>query len=261
MTTLVGDVVELAREDEGQAEPIEVRLDILVARAVERARRRAPSMTFDVELTPGSVRGSAGPPRAGRAQRPRQRGQMESASRHHPDPAAAPAGVDARRPRSRTGHRGSRPSSCVRPFLPGGVGPVPARLGLGPGHRAAGGHQPTAGSVQVNSPPGGGTLVHIELPIVVEHEPAEVAGDPGASADHPAGAGQADGGSRPAPAPARFGSFGPDPGQTWPARPGAPPGPAPAPNPYGDPAAPWEPDEDVPADAGPGRSSWFTRRP
>ena len=56
MTTLVGDVVELAREDEAQAEPIEVRFDSIVERAVERARRRAPSVAFDVELTPGSVR-------------------------------------------------------------------------------------------------------------------------------------------------------------------------------------------------------------
>src|SRR5262249_47925361 len=56
MTTLVGDVVELAREDEGQAEPIEVRLDTLVERAIDRAHRRAPAITFDVRLTPGSVR-------------------------------------------------------------------------------------------------------------------------------------------------------------------------------------------------------------
>ena len=56
MTTLVGDVVELAREDEAQSEPIEVRFDPIVDQAVERARRRAPSVIFDVELMPGSIR-------------------------------------------------------------------------------------------------------------------------------------------------------------------------------------------------------------
>ncbi len=57
LTTLVGDVVELARADEQQhVEPIEVRFDSIVAHAVERARRRAPSVTFDTALTPGSIR-------------------------------------------------------------------------------------------------------------------------------------------------------------------------------------------------------------
>jgi two-component system, OmpR family, sensor histidine kinase MprB len=56
MTTLVADLVELAREDEGQAEPIEVRFDPIVERAVERARRRAPNVSFDVHITRGSIR-------------------------------------------------------------------------------------------------------------------------------------------------------------------------------------------------------------
>ena len=84
MTTLVGDVVELAREDESQAEPIEVRFDPdrrtcggagPTAGPIGRLRRRG-----DARFDPGP----SGPAGAGRAQRPRQRGQVEPAGRHHP---------------------------------------------------------------------------------------------------------------------------------------------------------------------------------
>jgi two-component system sensor histidine kinase MprB len=56
LTNLIGDLVDLAREEERQPEPIEVRLDSLVAAAVERVRRRAPGVTFETHLTAGSVR-------------------------------------------------------------------------------------------------------------------------------------------------------------------------------------------------------------
>jgi two-component system, OmpR family, sensor histidine kinase MprB len=56
LTTLVGDLVDLAREDEKQqAEPVLVDLDELVEHAVERAHRRATSVDFDVSLEPGQV--------------------------------------------------------------------------------------------------------------------------------------------------------------------------------------------------------------
>lgn len=56
LTTLIGDLVDLARQEELQPDQIEVRLDSIVASAIERARRRAPNVTFDAHLTPGSVR-------------------------------------------------------------------------------------------------------------------------------------------------------------------------------------------------------------
>ncbi len=59
LTTLVGDLVELAREDEQRPEPEDVRLDLVVDDAVDRARRRAPSLTFNVELGPALVRAQA----------------------------------------------------------------------------------------------------------------------------------------------------------------------------------------------------------
>jgi two-component system, OmpR family, sensor histidine kinase MprB len=56
LTTLVGDLVDLARDDEKQqAEPVLVDLDELVEHAVERAHRRATSVDFDVSLQPGQV--------------------------------------------------------------------------------------------------------------------------------------------------------------------------------------------------------------
>ena len=59
LTTLVGDLVELARD-----EPIDhvvERIDLaeVVDRAVARVRRRAPAATFDVELQPWPVRGES----------------------------------------------------------------------------------------------------------------------------------------------------------------------------------------------------------
>jgi two-component system sensor histidine kinase MprB len=55
---LVGDLVELARDGEAPAEPLEpVRLDELVDAAVERARRHAPQVAFAAELEPCVVAG------------------------------------------------------------------------------------------------------------------------------------------------------------------------------------------------------------
>jgi two-component system sensor histidine kinase MprB len=62
LTELVGDLVELAREEEPGNEPAEtLRLDALVAAAVERARRHAPGVAFTTELEPTLVTGARGP--------------------------------------------------------------------------------------------------------------------------------------------------------------------------------------------------------
>jgi two-component system sensor histidine kinase MprB len=57
LTTLIGDLVELAREDEQKQEPQDVRLDVVVEKALERARRRAPTLTFDAHIAASMVRG------------------------------------------------------------------------------------------------------------------------------------------------------------------------------------------------------------
>jgi len=58
MTTLISELIELARAEQLVAEPEEVRLDLLVADAVERARRNRPEVTYEVKLEPGIVHGA-----------------------------------------------------------------------------------------------------------------------------------------------------------------------------------------------------------
>jgi two-component system sensor histidine kinase MprB len=57
LTALVGDVVELARGSKVAGAPGDVRVDAIVAAAVERARRRAPTLRVETSLTPTLVRG------------------------------------------------------------------------------------------------------------------------------------------------------------------------------------------------------------
>ncbi len=59
MTTLISELIELARAERQQVSETreDVRLDLLVSDAVERARRNRPEVTYVVELEPTTVRG------------------------------------------------------------------------------------------------------------------------------------------------------------------------------------------------------------
>jgi two-component system sensor histidine kinase MprB len=57
MTALVAELVELARGDQQTGEPEELRLDALVAQAVDRARRNAPRVDFALDLHESTVHG------------------------------------------------------------------------------------------------------------------------------------------------------------------------------------------------------------
>ncbi len=59
LSTLVGDLVELAREEPVAPRPEPMDLADIVARAVERVRRRAPDVTFDVQTASWWVVGEA----------------------------------------------------------------------------------------------------------------------------------------------------------------------------------------------------------
>lgn len=169
LTTLVGDVVELGREDEVQAEPIEVRFDELVGRAVERAGRRSPSVVFDLHLTPGSVRA--------------QPALLERAVLNVLDNA-----VKWSPPNGHVGvwlSRGDHWTLDVRDQGPGiGTHDLPrvfdrfyradsaralpgSGLGLAIVRQVIESH---GGTVVATSPPDGGTVIHIELPTVLEQE-------------------------------------------------------------------------------------------
>jgi two-component system, OmpR family, sensor histidine kinase MprB len=57
MTTLIAGLIELARGDELPTETEDVRLDVLTADAVERARRDRPGVTFETSLKESVIRG------------------------------------------------------------------------------------------------------------------------------------------------------------------------------------------------------------
>jgi len=57
MTTLIAEVVELARGDKQQDEPQDVRLDLVTADAVERAQRNRPGVRFTTDLHETLVHG------------------------------------------------------------------------------------------------------------------------------------------------------------------------------------------------------------
>ncbi len=57
MTTLISELIELARVEQQALEPEDVRLDALVADAVERARRNRPEVAYSTDLQETVVRG------------------------------------------------------------------------------------------------------------------------------------------------------------------------------------------------------------
>ena len=59
LTRLIGDLIDLARGDQSPAEHAEVRLDWIVAEAVERAATNWPAVRFDADLTESVVVGQA----------------------------------------------------------------------------------------------------------------------------------------------------------------------------------------------------------
>ena len=116
LTALVGDLVELARDDEPEAPQAEdVRLDQLVAAAVQRARRHAPARHVRDRARAGARAGrpgAAGP----RGREPaRQRREVEPAGRRR---RRAPARRRADRARPRPGHPRGRARAGLRSLLP-----------------------------------------------------------------------------------------------------------------------------------------------
>jgi two-component system sensor histidine kinase MprB len=57
MTTLISELMNLARGEQQPAEPEDVRLDLLAAGAVERARRNRPGVTFTTDFEESFVHG------------------------------------------------------------------------------------------------------------------------------------------------------------------------------------------------------------
>jgi two-component system sensor histidine kinase MprB len=57
MTSLIAELIALARAEQQPVEPEDVRLDLVAADAVERARRNRPGVTFKTDLEESLVNG------------------------------------------------------------------------------------------------------------------------------------------------------------------------------------------------------------
>ncbi len=169
LTNLIGDLVDLAREEERQSEPIEVRLDSLVTNAVERVRRRAPGVEFDTHLTAGSVRAQPAlleraivnvldnavkwSPPGSSVEVWLQRGAIWTLDVHDHGPGIAPDDL---------------PHVFDRFYRAASARSMPGSgLGLAIVRQVVHNH---GGVVMASCPPEGGTVMHIELPIVTEVE-------------------------------------------------------------------------------------------
>ena len=89
MAALVGDIVELARDGQATAEEDDVRLDVLVADAVERAERNRGEVRFSLVSQPTLVRGV--PARLDRA----VTNLLDNAAKWNPPGAVVEVEVDA----------------------------------------------------------------------------------------------------------------------------------------------------------------------
>ncbi|MGH9094015.1 MAG: HAMP domain-containing sensor histidine kinase [Acidimicrobiales bacterium] len=178
LTTLIGDVVELARRDEQQPEPTEIRLDQVVAQAVERARRRAISVTFEVTLDTGSVR--AQPALLERA----ILNVLDNAAKWSPPGGTVTVSLRRRgvwQLDVRDRGPGIAPEDLPKVFdrfyrAPSARSMPGSGLGLAIVRQVVTAH---GGTVTATTPDGEGTLVHIELPTVVEDEPTPAHEVPG----------------------------------------------------------------------------------
>ncbi|HVM17104.1 MAG TPA: HAMP domain-containing sensor histidine kinase [Gaiellaceae bacterium] len=167
LTALVGDVVELAREGETELPAEDVRLDLLVAGAVERARRRAPDVTFHTDLSETLVHGA--PTRLDRA----VANLLENAVKW--SPPGGPVEVRVAAGEVSVRDHGPGIDDADLPFVfdrfyraPGARGLPGSGLGLAIVRRVAESH---GGSVVAQRAEGGGTLVRISLPDATMERP------------------------------------------------------------------------------------------
>lgn len=172
LTGLVADVVELARGEAPPSAHEEVLFDELVTRAVDRAQRHWPAVTFNLTTVPVTVRGT--PQRLDRA----VANMLDNAGKFSPEGAAVDVVLDA------TGQfvvadRGpgvpqdDLPHVFDRFFRADEARALPGSgLGLAIVQQVAEGH---GGSIAVNNRPGGGAVAMLTLPVVGDAEPAAAA--------------------------------------------------------------------------------------
>ena len=172
LSGLVADLVELARDDRPTASAEELDLAAVVERAIERVRRRAPGVTFDVRLRSWLVDGEA------TALERAVTNLLDNAVKWSPDGGVVWVGLDAGRLTVADGGPGIADADLPYVFdrfyrstdarsMPG------SGLGLAIVRQAVERH---GGSVSAGRASTGGALFVIDLPGRAEPEPAEHSG-------------------------------------------------------------------------------------
>jgi two-component system, OmpR family, sensor histidine kinase MprB len=160
LSALINDLIELAREDEQIDYREEVRFDILISEAVERARRHAPTARFEVSLVPTLVTGV--PSRLDRAVNNLLDNAVKFAGTERPIEVSLHDGELAIRDHGPGIDVDDLPHIFDRFFRGARSRALPGSgLGLAIVRQVAELH---AGSVSVDAAPGGGTVVRMRVP-------------------------------------------------------------------------------------------------
>ncbi|HTX47154.1 MAG TPA: HAMP domain-containing sensor histidine kinase [Solirubrobacteraceae bacterium] len=167
LTALVGDLIELARGDEPYSDADDVRLDRVVEECVARARRNAPSVSFEAQLEPMLVEGV--PERLERA----VNNLLDNAARHSPPGGVVEVTVDRLGVRVRDHGTGVEPEDLpyvFDRFFRGASsrGSQGSGLGLAIVRQVAEQHGGTASAANA---PDGGAVFTIELPTSAAIDP------------------------------------------------------------------------------------------
>jgi two-component system sensor histidine kinase MprB len=162
LSALVGDLIELARDDQTAVEPLEeVRLDILVAESIERARLHSPGARFDVSLEETVV--NAIPSRLGRAVNNLLDNAVKFAGTAAPIEVRLAGGELAIRDHGPGIDPDELPHVFDRFFRGARSRSLPGSgLGLAIVRQVVERH---AGSVSAAAAPGGGTIVRLRIPL------------------------------------------------------------------------------------------------
>jgi two-component system, OmpR family, sensor histidine kinase MprB len=160
MTVLVGDVVDLARGEEHDHDTEGVRLDLLVAKAVERAQRHQPHIAFTITAEETTVRGA--PARIDRA----ISNLLDNAAKWSPRKGTVEVTVTAGTVSVRDHGLGisdeDLPHVFERYFRAAAARGTPGSgLGLAIARQVADTHR---GHVTAENPPDGGALFTLQLP-------------------------------------------------------------------------------------------------
>ncbi len=160
LSTLVSDLIDLARGDLPSESVEDVRLDRVVAECVTRGQRNAPGIEFETQLAPTIVDGV--PERLGRA----VNNLLDNAARHSPPDGVVEVTVDSQGVRIRDHGPGVDPADLPHVFdrfYRGTTsrGKQGSGLGLAIVRQVAEQHH---GSVSAENAPDGGAIFHIRLP-------------------------------------------------------------------------------------------------